>query len=128
MTNADLARLINSNEIQGVVNPAKKNVRIHDVQKKNPKRNLKMRQKLNPFAIVNRNISKQSAAEALKRKAQKTKPTKQVKDELKRRKRASKAFMQNVVKNIDDVAAKDRHADDEFRLMMKGEKPYVSEI
>lgn len=48
MSNGDLARIINSNEVQSVVRPAKKNVVSHDIQKKNPLKNRKLMDKLNP--------------------------------------------------------------------------------
>jgi len=48
MSNGDLARIINSNEVQSVVRPARKNVIAHDIQKKNPLKNRKLMEKLNP--------------------------------------------------------------------------------
>jgi len=49
VTNSDLGRLINSQEIQSVVRPKKKQ-RKHIVHKKNPLRNLGFMIKLNPYA------------------------------------------------------------------------------
>jgi hypothetical protein len=49
MTNADLTRLINSDEIQSVVRPPKTS-RISRPLKKNPLRNLGALLKLNPYA------------------------------------------------------------------------------
>lgn len=48
MANADLARLINSDEIQSVVNAPKEPTHAH-VQKKNPLKNLDAMLKLNPY-------------------------------------------------------------------------------
>jgi len=52
MTNADLGRVINSNEIQSSIQ--RKKTSVHIVRKRNPLRNLKMLAKLNPHAIVER--------------------------------------------------------------------------
>lgn len=49
MANSDLARLINSDEIQSVVN-APKTVKIGKTLKKNPLKNLGAMLKLNPYA------------------------------------------------------------------------------
>ena len=51
MANADLARIINSDEVQSVVRPAKRND-AKFVLKKNPLKNLGAMVKLNPYAIV----------------------------------------------------------------------------
>lgn len=49
LQNANLARIINSNEVQSVVRPKQKNVRLHDQQKRNPLTNKALMNKLNPF-------------------------------------------------------------------------------
>lgn len=52
MANGDLARLINSDEIQSAVRPAKSAGPKHAPLKKNPLRNLGAMLKLNPYAKV----------------------------------------------------------------------------
>ena len=52
VANADLARLINSAEIQSAVRPALKGTSNLSRQKKNPLRNFKAMLKLNPYAAV----------------------------------------------------------------------------
>jgi hypothetical protein len=52
VANADLARLINSAEIQAVVRPALLGKSRHARQKKNPLRNFKAMLKLNPYAAT----------------------------------------------------------------------------
>lgn len=49
LQNANLARIINSNEVQSVVRPVQKNIRLHDIQKRNPLTNSALMNKLNPF-------------------------------------------------------------------------------
>ena len=74
MANADLARLINSNEVQAVVRPAVRDRRLSR-QKKNPLRNNKAMDKLNPYAAKVRETEKkaQAAREAARAKANKEK-------------------------------------------------------
>ena len=52
VTNGDLARLINSTEIQAVVRPALRGTSTLARQKKNPLTNFRARLKLNPYAKV----------------------------------------------------------------------------
>merc|ERR1712146_196080 len=51
MTNADLARLINSDEIQSVLNPAKPQQKIY-AAKANPLKSLAALEKLDAFALT----------------------------------------------------------------------------
>jgi len=53
MTNADLTRLINSDEVQSIVRP-KTAQSLHSRQKKNPLKNLGALVKLNPYALAHR--------------------------------------------------------------------------
>jgi len=69
MANADLARLINSDEVQAVVRPAVK-ARTFSRQKKNPLVNRRAMDKLNPYA---REVRRQEAAAAAARAASKGK-------------------------------------------------------
>jgi len=54
MSNGDLARIINSNEVQSVIRPIRKDVVQHDIQKKNPLKNRKLMEKLNPNESIRR--------------------------------------------------------------------------
>jgi large subunit ribosomal protein L4e len=65
MGNADLARLINSDEIQSVVRPAKVETKRLP-RKKNPLKNLGAMIRLNPYVLVHRRAEERAAA---KRKA-----------------------------------------------------------
>jgi large subunit ribosomal protein L4e len=49
LQNANLARIINSNEVQSVVRPTQKNVRLHERQHRNPLTNAAVMNRLNPF-------------------------------------------------------------------------------
>ena len=50
MNCADIARIINSDQVQTKLREVRKNIRVHDKTKKNPLTNKAMMQKLNPFA------------------------------------------------------------------------------
>jgi len=63
MLNADLARLINSDEIQSVVRPAEADVQRPKAPKKNPLKNLEAMLALNPYHAVHR-ASELRASEA----------------------------------------------------------------
>jgi large subunit ribosomal protein L4e len=67
MTNADLARLINSDEIQSIVNPAKPGQKVH-APKRNPLRSVEALEALDPYAAEKR---RQVAKAEVDRKAKK---------------------------------------------------------
>jgi len=66
MTCADLARIINSDQVQSKLRAIRDNVRVHDKTRKNPLTNTAIRNKLNPFAATQR---KNAAAAEQKRHA-----------------------------------------------------------
>ena len=82
MTNADLARLINSDEIQSILNPAKPAQKSY-APKVNPLRNTGALEKLDPYAAEKRRaVARADAARASKKKetmAAKRKTSKQFK-------------------------------------------------
>jgi len=49
LNNANLARIINSDEIQAIVRPLRKNTVLHDRRKRNPLKNNALMNKLNPY-------------------------------------------------------------------------------
>ena len=70
MVNADLARIINSDEVQSVVKPIKKEVKRAPL-KKNPLKNLNAMLKLNPYAKTARRMSLLAGADRVKAKKEK---------------------------------------------------------
>ena len=70
MVNADLARIINSDEIQSVVRPIKKEVKRAKL-KKNPLKNLNTMLRLNPYAKTARRMSLLAEAQRVKSKKEK---------------------------------------------------------
>lgn len=60
MVNADLARIINSDEVQSVLNPAQLGQKKH-LRKKNPLRSVKALDKLDPYAAAARRASAETA-------------------------------------------------------------------
>ncbi|KAK9987233.1 hypothetical protein SO802_032184 [Lithocarpus litseifolius] len=70
MVNADLARIINSDEVQSIVKPIKKEVKRAPL-KKNPLKNLNAMLKLNPYAKTARRMSLLVEADRVKAKKEK---------------------------------------------------------
>jgi len=60
MNNANLARIINSDEIQAVVRPKRKNPVLHDRRKRNPLKNSALMHRLNPFDKERKQIEKKA--------------------------------------------------------------------
>merc|ERR1719276_812879 len=81
MINADLARIINSDEIQSIVNPAKR-ADVTRLRKKNPLISIKALEKLDPYAAAARKAETLAQESRAGKKAAKTKE----------RRLASKAF------------------------------------
>jgi len=74
MTNADLARIINSDEIQSAIRPVDKSPRFV-TRKKNPLRNLGAMVKLNPYALSQRRrqiLASQKSGEKRRAKVQRS--------------------------------------------------------
>eukprot|EP00252_Welwitschia_mirabilis_P005298 TRINITY_DN1580_c0_g1_i1.p1 TRINITY_DN1580_c0_g1~~TRINITY_DN1580_c0_g1_i1.p1 ORF type:complete len:400 (+),score=33.93 TRINITY_DN1580_c0_g1_i1:220-1419(+) len=70
MVNADLNRIINSDEVQSVVNPVRKEVK-RKVLKKNPLKNLGVLIKLNPYAQTARRMALLAEQQHIKAKQEK---------------------------------------------------------
>ncbi|XP_078435394.1 large ribosomal subunit protein uL4-like [Wolffia australiana] len=70
MTNADLSRIVNSDEVQSVVRPTKTGVK-RKALKKNPLKNLNAMLKLNPYAKTARRVALLAEAQRLKSKKDK---------------------------------------------------------
>ncbi|KAH6803106.1 Ribosomal protein L4/L1 family [Perilla frutescens var. frutescens] len=70
MVNADLARIINSDEVQSVVKPIKKEVKRATL-KKNPLKNLNVMLKLNPYAKAAKRMALLAEAQRIKAKQEK---------------------------------------------------------
>jgi len=68
MVNADLARIINSDEVQSVLNPAQLGQKKY-LRKKNPLRSIKALDKLDPYAAAARRASAETARAGRKKEA-----------------------------------------------------------
>ncbi|XVF15041.1 hypothetical protein REPUB_Repub09cG0115300 [Reevesia pubescens] len=102
MVNADLARIINSDEVQSVVKPIKKDVKRAPM-KKNPLKNLNAMLKLNPYAKTARRMSLLAEAQRVKAKKEKLdkKRTPISKEEAASTKSAGKAWYQTMISDSD---------------------------
>lgn len=130
MTNPDLARIINSNEIQSVVQPVKENKVVHEVQKKNPLKNRKLMDRLNPNAtLVRETARKANEANRQNRENQiKAKRgvsaslSKEQKTALKARKQASKKWINGVLANLDASYKSDLQYNQNLDRIQRGEE------
>jgi len=102
MTNADLGRIINSDEVQSVVKPLNKEVKRRE-KRKNPLKNMAAVLKLNPYLGTARKMA--TLAEAARVKARKekldSKRTKLSPEEAAKVKAAGKAWYKTMVSDSD---------------------------
>ncbi|CAA3006249.1 60S ribosomal L4 [Olea europaea subsp. europaea] len=102
MVNADLARIINSDEVQFIVKPIKKEIKTAPL-KKNPLKNLNVMLKLNPYAKATRRMALLAEAQRVKAKQEKLdKKRKQItKEESSAIKAESKTWYKTMISNSD---------------------------
>ncbi|CAI9098089.1 OLC1v1034672C1 [Oldenlandia corymbosa var. corymbosa] len=102
MVNADLARIINSDEVQSVVRPIKKEVKRAPM-KKNPLKNLNVLLKLNPYAKTARRMALLAEAERVKSKKEKlaAKRTPITKEDASAIKAAGKSWYKTMISDSD---------------------------
>ncbi|KAK9277111.1 hypothetical protein L1049_006650 [Liquidambar formosana] len=102
MVNADLSRIINSDEVQSVVRPIKKEVKRAPL-KKNPLKNLNTLLRLNPYAKTARRMALLAEEQRVKAKKEKLdKKRKEVpKEEAAAIKAAGKAWYQTMISDSD---------------------------
>ncbi|XP_041027219.1 60S ribosomal protein L4 [Juglans microcarpa x Juglans regia] len=102
MLNADLSRIINSDEVQSVVKPIKKEVKRAPM-KKNPLKNLNTLLKLNPYAKTARRMALLAEAERVKSKKEKLDKKRKpiTKEAAVAIKSAGKAWYQTMVSDSD---------------------------
>ncbi|WJX17253.1 60S ribosomal protein L4 [Trifolium repens] len=102
MVNSDLTRIINSDEVQSVVRPVKKDVKRATL-KKNPLKNLNVMLRLNPYAKTAKRMALLAEAERVKAKKEKLdKKRKTVsKEEASAIKAAGKAWYNTMVSDSD---------------------------
>ncbi|KAG6643024.1 60S ribosomal protein L4 [Carya illinoinensis] len=102
MVNADLSRIINSDEVQSVVKPIKKDVKRAPL-KKNPLKNLNTLLKLNPYAKTARRMALLAEAERVKAKKEKLDKKRKpiTKEEATAIQAAGKAWYQTMISDSD---------------------------
>jgi len=122
LSHADIAKIINSDAIQSAVNPLKLNHAVHHVQKKNPLNNRQHMEFLNPYAKTAHAMNKKAYDDGKKKRQDALNAkrgiskslTKEQKKAVQGLKKASKGWLANVQKHINDNAAADiqREKDD----------------
>jgi len=97
MSNADLARIINSDEVQSVLNPAKSGQTIY-LKKRNPLKNIEALEELNPYAAASRKAEARCSVERLSKKNDLLAKKREMRKEKKKYKAQGKAFFRTVSK------------------------------
>jgi len=97
MTNADLARIINSDEIQSVVNPAKPGQKDY-APKANAIRNIEALEKLDPYAAEKRRMQARAEESRASKKDELMKKKRAKAEERKKYKAQGQAFFEKVAK------------------------------
>ncbi|CAA6653723.1 unnamed protein product [Spirodela intermedia] len=102
MSNSDLSRIINSDEVQSVVRPVKTEVK-RKALKKNPLKNLNAMLKLNPYAKTARRVALLTEAQRIKSKKEKLdkKRTKLPKEEAAAIRAAGKSWYHTMISDSD---------------------------
>ncbi|XP_072951548.1 large ribosomal subunit protein uL4z-like [Typha angustifolia] len=102
MTNPDLSRIINSDEVQSVVRPINKEVKRRSL-KKNPLKNLNTLLKLNPYAKTARRMALLAEAERVKAKKEKLEKKRSplTKEEASKIKAAGKSWYKTMISDSD---------------------------
>ncbi|MED6109237.1 60S ribosomal protein L4 [Stylosanthes scabra] len=102
MVNADLARIINSDEVQSVVRPIKKEVKRATL-KKNPLKNLNVMLRLNPYAKAAKRMALLAEAQRVKAKKEKLDQKRKTvsKEDASAIRAAGKAWYQTMVSDSD---------------------------
>ncbi|KAL6185348.1 hypothetical protein ACLB2K_041482 [Fragaria x ananassa] len=102
MVNADLARIINSDEVQSVVRPIKKEVKRAPL-KKNPLKNLNTMLRLNPYAKTAKRMALLAEEQRLKSKKEKLDRKRKIvsKEEATTIKAAGKAWYKTMISDSD---------------------------
>merc|ERR1719217_633406 len=97
MTNADVARIINSDEVQSVVTPAKTAPKLYG-KKKNCLKNKKAMFKVNPAAKTKSSLLKRSLTAGTKENEASKKKKAKTAAETKKHHKASKVFYNKMTK------------------------------
>jgi len=103
MANADLARIINSDEVQSVLNPAKRANKKY-LRKKNPLKSIKALAKLDPFAAAARESEQRAEAARKGNKAATLKKKRETAKDKRQFKKQGKAYYEKVSKQGDVCA------------------------
>ena len=114
VVSGDIARVINSDQIQSVIRPSKTNVRRAKMRK-NPLKNLGIMVKLNPYALTMRRaeLIRQSKRSDLKRKGARTVVKAATKKARKAASRAFRAKMMEDEESSEEESSEEEEDDEE---------------
>ena len=102
VTNPDLSRVINSNEIQSAIRNQQVSRAAHEIQKKNPLRNKQALDTLNPAAKATREAARKANEENAKRRADRIASKRGLSADEKKVVRERKASSRKWIKNVNN--------------------------
>ena len=100
MNNANLARLVNSDEVQSIVRPKQRNVVLHARQRHNPLKNKYLMHRLNPFDRVRK---QDALKEEEANKKNKVANTKARRVERKKHRKQGRTYIRNVRESLGEA-------------------------
>lgn len=116
LANANLTRIINSNEVQSIVRPKSRNVVLHDRSKKNPLRNRRKMDFLNPSSKANRERTNKLHEDNRKNKDTRIKARRAVR---KSNKKQGRQFISNYNKLVNEAGLR---TDKEYKDYIRSTK------
>lgn len=116
LTNANVSRIINSEEVQSVVRRRQTNAVLHDRKKRNPLKNRALMSRLNPFDKVRRTAESKRAEDNKKNKADRLKQKRTLR---KAHRKTGRNFISNYRKGL---ASADVKTTDEYLEYVKNTK------
>jgi large subunit ribosomal protein L4e len=125
LTNANLARIINSNEVQSVVRPRQTNQQLHDRQKRNPLRNRFKMDFLNPYDKVRREAEKRAEEQNRNNRDARLKQKKQTR---KQHRQHSRAFIRNYRAQLNEASQRTEQDYKDYIKSIKVGKDAMKEV
>ena len=120
LTNANISRIINSDEVQSVVLRKKSNAILHDRKKKNPLKNKALMSRLNPYDKIRKAAESKKSTEAKKNKESKLKAKRQLR---KTHRKQGRGFISSYRKGLEVANQKTIEEYNQYVIDSKGAIP-----
>lgn len=107
MNNANLARLVNSDEIQSIVRPKQRNTVLHGRKRANPYKNRGLMRRLNPYDAERKQTETKNAEQAKKTKDAKLKAKKELRKKFRQQGRTWIRNVRGAIATSNNASAED---------------------